>query len=1240
MDFNSLQSLRSEVQEFLTEVPAEFKAIPFSNFAVLAHFLRDMRSATNSDTNRGLAEFHRVERLHRQSDVLLQELLVANENYKQLNQETRSFGEVLENMKNAQKHVVTVKNSMLRCKEALSRTGFDLEQLWIQSLHYGQTLKLLDKLDGLAALPGKLSSAIEGKHFLYAIQLMQNAERVMSSEELRNIRGLSGVREALESSKEGLFDHILVSVQSHLFLKRAPFEFFLSSSPEEEVSDRRGRGDELVGSSIFDSLQQGPQLTRESSMPTFKPDVAHTLFGSFYREFRGDSATAEIVDDPQSDAEEDSRHFIQICVSALDKIGRLSDAQNAILQRLRFEIRSSIDEHTYFFYQKLAESLPELERLSLLRRVSALPGAKSALKGKQQTLSAEEKEREGATGHNLVTDPSDPASQLSLADLFSSLFNRLESILQMFAFATSTIETVEQVSREARQSRRRGAVSEGGKSKVKTLRSALNENDIYQIRSALERKLKEYGEDKRSNGVFVAALKNFVEDFLRSQAKRFANNREVNGEHLIEIFSQTIRAEAVMTTRSTGKKLSTAEVDNMVRPFMREFRGILSALLDPTMLSSLLTAGAVWEAVQIEVQAFVVEYLDSRESALNSEIVPLDGVWDYIYQKPPRQEDRVSFSFLDSAASASTVRPSVISVASLPLGGGGGSAGQTVGDSRTGKPRASRTLNVDAISKDLRKTPYNMLQFFKPLMLFIEHCTQILSSSSSSDSSVSFGNIPGGASSSTSRNFHLLHDFVSKFNCNTFIPMVRSDCVEEAKAALHASYAFKPSTSKDVHLPFGSRDHQRPLVNCVGPLFRQVKELFDSSRRVPHYGSEFLGVTCTLLHMFQVEVERVSNRITEGTLGGRFYFREDAEKAVVNDPLAILVFNPMGAAVPFEEMEVGEDVEAFLMRVPVDAEVLVESDRRYERAVWQEFLALREIRPRDILLETTKFITLSNLHDSLEYFLDEVDQLDFGELNIGTMTEEMSNLAAFAVMASSSAASADSQSYDDLLRFHRRRYEEGLSEYEGLLEQLRKLSRRLLGQLKVDVQARCFYFLASMKQSSYEIGDGLTLPENFVLNFNRNLLTLRETMMTYLGPLKTRFLLDGLEQLIPWIVMNSVPHLQHRFFNSNGIGRMQRNLIALQQGLANILPQLRETITQRFDRARKFFEMLLLKERELMVVFENPQLKDMFTFEEWLIIAESSTECRDPCSAEFIDLLESNVSQGHILRNSDRFHHQ
>ena len=79
--------------------------------------------------------------------------------------------------------------------------------------------------------------------------------------------------------------------------------------------------------------------------------------------------------------------------------------------------------------------------------------------------------------------------------------------MQMFAFATSTIETVEQVSREARQSRRRGAVSEGGKSKVKTLRSALNENDIYQIRSALERKLKEYGEDKRSNGVFVAALK-------------------------------------------------------------------------------------------------------------------------------------------------------------------------------------------------------------------------------------------------------------------------------------------------------------------------------------------------------------------------------------------------------------------------------------------------------------------------------------------------------------------------------------------------------------------------------------------------------------------------------------------------------------------------------------------------------------------------------------------------------------
>ena len=60
--------------------------------------------------------------------------------------------------------------------------------------------------------------------------------------------------------------------------------------------------------------------------------------------------------------------------------------------------------------------------------------------------------------------------------------------------------------------------------------------------------------------------------------------------------------------------------------------------------------------------------------------------------------------------------------------------------------------------------------------------------------------------------------------------------------------------------------------------------------------------------------------------------------------------------------------------------------------------------------------------------------------------------------------------------------------------------------------------------------------------------------------------------------------MKTRTFNTNGVDRMKRNLFALQQGLANLIPTLRSDSTQYFERARKFFDLLLLKERVCVCV--------------------------------------------------------
>ena len=73
---------------------------------------------------------------------------------------------------------------------------------------------ILDNSEGLAQTPQDIREAIERKHFLYAYQLIQNAERLLHEDDMGQIDALSSVRDELITIREvgGLASIILLNM--------------------------------------------------------------------------------------------------------------------------------------------------------------------------------------------------------------------------------------------------------------------------------------------------------------------------------------------------------------------------------------------------------------------------------------------------------------------------------------------------------------------------------------------------------------------------------------------------------------------------------------------------------------------------------------------------------------------------------------------------------------------------------------------------------------------------------------------------------------------------------------------------------------------------------------------------------------------------------------------------------------------------------------------------------------------
>ena len=188
----------------------------------------------------------------------------------------------------------------------------ELKGLATSSQSFDEMLQVLAQIEKIQLLPEQLDAHIADKHFLTAVDVLQDALRLIRNSNLENIGALADLRVYLNNQETSLADILLEELHDHLYLK-SPYclDRWKAYSPNAINS-----GDSQNGGTGIRPL---------------------------YRFLTGLNTLTPMVDDASRNPEMDSFEYIHMLIEALNKMGRLDLAVDRIEQRLPIELFAVVE---------------------------------------------------------------------------------------------------------------------------------------------------------------------------------------------------------------------------------------------------------------------------------------------------------------------------------------------------------------------------------------------------------------------------------------------------------------------------------------------------------------------------------------------------------------------------------------------------------------------------------------------------------------------------------------------------------------------------------------------------------------------------------------------------------------------------------------------------------------------------------------------------------------------------------
>lgn len=146
----------------------------------------------------------------------------------------------------------------------------------------------------------------------------------------------------------------------------------------------------------------------------------------------------------------------------------------------------------------------------------------------------------------------------------------------------------------------------------------------------------------------------------------------------------------------------------------------------------------------------------------------------------------------------------------------------------------------------------------------------------------------------------------------------------------------------------------------------------------------------------------------------------------------------------------------------------------------------------------------------------------------------------------------------------------------------------------------------SPQSAPYLLPQPVNDPDPRILSLNASLISFDETIASYLRDRETNFIRTGLALLIDSHLVTNAGSV--KVMNGNGCGRMQLNILVLQQNLKNV-----EENFGGLDRAAGYFD-LFARGPDEVVKFAKDENKGKYTYEELKTLVELcySEQMADP----------------------------
>ena len=157
----------------------------------------------------------------RQSHEELQQALkaIVNEHHQGFNSSIGTFHQIQTSLQSSQSRVRNLKMSLTSAKSQLSTTKPELREFATTSQNYDEMIQMLNTIEQLQLVPEKLEARISEKRFLSAVDILQDALRMIRKSEMENIGALNDLRTYLSNQEVSLTDILIEELHGHLYLK-------------------------------------------------------------------------------------------------------------------------------------------------------------------------------------------------------------------------------------------------------------------------------------------------------------------------------------------------------------------------------------------------------------------------------------------------------------------------------------------------------------------------------------------------------------------------------------------------------------------------------------------------------------------------------------------------------------------------------------------------------------------------------------------------------------------------------------------------------------------------------------------------------------------------------------------------------------------------------------------------------------------------------------------------------------